>query len=221
MGLNEHLAHANVIGDYLQFLLEAASRLKHPVSKDSPEVKQIRAPLEEHYEDDRGQPAMYQRFESALYDDAPTLVTLWQFMDDYTPEELSVYRRLTDLELEGLSGDRHPRKVFDRSPFGFVALIVGTVTIWMTVLRTYSGDDFLREFLAAVRFNSIVGTIWVVGLFVVVWFILKTHRNNRQVAFLSSVSRSINLYLDRYETVTSNQATPLPSGGTLPHARRA
>ncbi|MGI9473481.1 MAG: hypothetical protein ACR2NZ_18210 [Rubripirellula sp.] len=219
MGLNEHLAHANVIGDYLQFLLEAESRLKRPVSKDSAEVKRIRAPLEEHYQDDRGQAAMYQRFESALYDDAPALVTLWQFMDEFTPEELTVYRRLTQLELEGLSGDRHPRKVFDRSPFGIVALIIGTVTIWMTVLRTYSGDDFLSELLAAVRFNSIVGTIWVVGLFVVVWFILKTHRNNRQVAFLSSVSRSLNLYLDRYETETSASIKPLPA--ELPQSRRA
>ena len=221
MRVNEHLAHANVIGDYLQFLLEANGRLKHPVSDSSPEVKRIRGPLEEHYEDDRGQPAMYQRFESALYDDAPTLITLWHFMDEYTPADLAVYRRLTDLELAGLEGDRHPRKVFDRSPFGFVALIVGTVTIWMTVLKTYSGDDFLGELLAAVRFNSIVGTIWIVGLFVVVWFILKTHRNNCQLAFLSSVARALHLYLDRYEASVPNVATGSQDAGNFPPARSA
>ncbi len=43
----------------------------------------------------------------------------------------------------------------------------------------------------------IAGLVWIVGLFVVLWFILKTMRNNRQVAFLASVARALDLYLSR------------------------
>ncbi len=184
------------IAAYLNFVNQTRQRLKTElVSKADPEVAMIRGSIEEHYQDDRGQPAMYQRFESALYDDAQTLVTLWSGFDCYDREDLRTFQRLTTLEIDGLGGDRHPRKVFDRSPFGFAALIVGTITIWMTILKTYTGED-LSELLALVRFNAIAGTLWIVGLFVVVWYILKTHRNNSQLAFLCSLSRALELYLD-------------------------
>ena len=185
----------NLIGDFLAFLCEARTALKNGrASATDSQVQQIRSPLEEHYVDDQGKPAMYQRFESTLYDDARELVTLWQFFESYSLDQLHTYQRLIRLEHEGLTGDRHPRKVFDRSPFGIVALIVGTITIWMTFLRTYTGED-LSELLELIRFNAIAGIIWIVGLFVVLWYILKTLRNNRQVAVLSSISRALELYL--------------------------
>ncbi|EMI57860.1 hypothetical protein [Rhodopirellula sallentina] len=65
----------------------------------------------------------------------------------------------------------------------------------MTFLRTYTGDD-LSDLLELIRFNSIAGTLWIVGLFLVVWYILKTHRNNVQVALLSSIDRALSIYLD-------------------------
>lgn len=186
---------AQAIADFLQFLQDAQSRLKNQlVPPEASEVQLIRSAVEEHYVDDQGKPAMYQRIESALYDDAQSLLTLWRCFDDYTREELSTFQRLISLELAGLTGDRHPRKVFDRSPFGIAALVVGTITIWMTFLRTYTGED-LSELLELIRFNWIAGTLWVVGLFVVLWFILKTVRNNRQVAFLASVARALDQYL--------------------------
>lgn len=188
---------AGTIAAYLNFLQRARDRLADDlVSQESPDVRVVRAALEEHYVDDQGKPAMYQKFESALYDDARSIFTLWRFFDDYQPGELRSFRHLTSLELGGLTGDRHPRKVFDRSPFGIAALVVGTITIWMTFLRTYTGED-LSELLELIRFNWIVGLVWIVGLFVVLWFILKTVRNNRQVAFLASVARALDLYLPR------------------------
>ena len=181
---------------FLSFLQDARARLsKQLVSQANAEVRMIRGAIESHYVDDQGKPAMYLQFESALYDDAQSMVTLWSCFDDYGQDELSNFKRLIQLELDGLTGDRHPRKIFDRSPFGIAALIVGSITIWMTVLRTYTGED-LSEFLELVRFNWIAGTMWIVGLFVVVWYILKTHRNNCQVAFLGSVARSLDLYLE-------------------------
>ncbi len=187
---------AQMIVAFLSFLQDARARLsKQLVSKANAEVRMIRGAIEDHYIDDQGKPAMYLQFESALYDDAQSMVTLWSCFDDYAREELRNFQPLIRLELDGLTGDRHPRKIFDRSPFGIAALIVGSITIWMTVLRTYTGDD-LSEFLELVRFNWIAGTMWIVGLFVVVWYILKTHRNNCQVAFLGSVARSLDLYLN-------------------------
>ena len=168
------------------------------MSQDTPDVRLIRGAIEEHYVDDQGKPAMYQRFESALYDDSRSILTLWRFFDGFERQQLRDFQQLTSLELHGLTGDRHPRKVFDRSPFGIAALIVGTITIWMTFLRTYTGDD-LSELLELIRFNWIAGLVWIVGLFVVLWFILKTVRNNRQVAFLASISRALDLYLLRDE----------------------
>lgn len=193
---NDSSQRARAIGAFLQFLQDARSRLKTElVCQDTPEIAQIRAPIEEHYVDDQGKPAMYLRFESALYDDAQSIVTLWSYFDDYQREKLRGFRRLAALEIEGLTGDRHPRKVFDRSPFGIAALVVGTITIWMSVLKTYTGED-LSELLELVRFNWLAGTLWIVGLFVVLWYILKTHRNNCQVAFLSSIARALDLYLE-------------------------
>ena len=187
---------SNAISDFLEFLLVAKQALKKwRVGERDPRVQQIRSPLEEHYLDDQGKPAMYQRIESALYDDSPEMVTLWQLFDSYDRDRLRAYQRLLKLEHEGLTGDRHPRKIFDRSPFGIVAIIVGTITIWMTALRTFTGED-LGELLELIHFNWVAGTIWIVGLFVVLWYILKTLRNNQQVAFLSSLDRALTLYLD-------------------------
>lgn len=189
------MRNAQAINAYFGFLVEIRERLRdEKVSAGAEEVTVMRESVEEHYADDQGKPAMYQRFESALYDDAPALVTLWNCFDAYDRDDLRSFQRLTKLEIDGLTGDRHPRKVFDRSPFGVVALVIGTVTIWMTVLSTYSGKDL--GLIEGVRFESIVGVIWIVGLFVVVWYIFKTHRNNIQVAFLSSLARALDLYLD-------------------------
>ncbi|MFG0254161.1 MAG: hypothetical protein ACF787_03540 [Rhodopirellula sp. JB053] len=184
------------IARFLQFIHAASVQLKQAkVSGDDPSVQRIRTAIEEHNVDDQGKPTIYQRFESTFYDDAQSLVTLWSFFDNYSPTELRDFRQLVALEIAGLTGDRHPRKVFDRSPFGIVALVVGTITIWMTFLRTYTGDD-LSDLLELIRFNSIAGTLWIVGMFLVVWYILKTHRNNVQVALLSSIDRALSIYLD-------------------------
>lgn len=180
---------------FLSFLQEARGRLSGQlVPPSDPEVRMIRGAIEDHYTDDQGKPAMYIQFESALYDDAQSMVTLWGCFDEYSRDQLRSFQRLLTLELDGLNGDRHPRKIFDRTPFGIAALIVGSITIWMTVLRTYTGED-LSPMLELVRFNWIAGTMWIVGLFLVVWYILRTHRNNCQVAMLGSISRALDLYL--------------------------
>lgn len=191
----ESIERANQIADFLTFVQEAKRRShENLVSSEIAEVRRINSVIESHYVDDQGKPAMYQSIESALYDDARLLVTLWHFFEQQPQRSLPAFEEMLDLEIDGLNGDRHPRKVFDRSPFGVAALIAGTVTIWMTVFQTYSGDD-LSELLELVRFRSIAGLIWIIGLFVVIWYILKTHRNNRQVAFLASLRRALKLYL--------------------------
>lgn len=137
---------------------------------------------------------MYQKIESAIYDDAPELVTLWRFFSRYKDDRLRIFQKMARLEYDGLTGDCHPRKVFDRSPFGIVALVLGTLTIWMTVLRNYAGENF--GWIEPIKFNWFAGTMWVVGLFLVLWYILKTIRNNKQAAVLASVNRALELYLD-------------------------
>ena len=64
----------------------------------------------------------------------------------------------------------------------------------MTFLRNYSGED-LSDLLELVRFNWIAGTLWIGGMFVFLWFVLKTVRNNKQVALVGSLSRALELYL--------------------------
>ena len=182
------------VSAFLTFVLDAKQELSNPVSAGDPDVRQICDVVEEHYVDDDGRPSMYQRLESALYDDAREIVTLWRFFRKYSAEQPKVFSRMLKLEHDGLTGDRHPRKVFDRSPLGIVALVVGTITIWMTVLRTFTGED-LSELLELIRFDWVAGTLWIVGLFVVLWFILKTLRNNRQVSLISTISRALVLYL--------------------------
>ena len=183
--------------EFLQFLIDARATLKTGlVSKNDPRVQQVREPLEDHYLDDRGHPAMYQKQESAIYDDSRSLVTLWGFLERYDSDQLTRWHRLVQLELAGLTGDRHPRKVFDRSPFGIAAIVIMTVTVWMTVVRNFTGED-VSQLLELLHFNWIAGAIWVGGLFVVLWFILKTMRNNIQLAFLGSLDRALTLYLDQ------------------------
>lgn len=196
---HEGLEHADSrvqsVVEFLAFVLNAKTALSNNlVSSSDRDVKHIRDTVEEHYIDDRGDPAMYQRLESALYDDAREIVTLWKFFSRYDMDQLRTFQSMLKLDYDGLTGDRHPRKVFDRSPFGIAALVVGTITIWMTILRTYTGED-LSELLELIRFNWIAGSMWVIGLFVVLWYILKTVRNNRQVAVISSISRALELYL--------------------------
>lgn len=185
-----------LVGEFLNFVLDARTAIKKSlVPGNDPQVQEMRSPVEQHYVDDDGKQAMYQRIESALYDDARPMVTLWRFFESYDRHQLQSFRKLLDLEIDGLAGDRHPRKVFDRSPFGIAAIVVGTITIWMSLIRTFTGED-LAELLELVRFNWVSGLIWIVGLFVVLWYILKTQRNNQQVAVLSSIRRALDLYLD-------------------------
>ena len=187
---------AQGIQEFMAFMHSMRERLKSQlVSEDTADVQKIREVVEEHYINDQGKPAIYQRFESVLYDDAPRIITLWGMFSEYSTEQLQQFRRLVKLELQGLTGDRHPRKVFDRSPFGVAALIVGAITVWMSFLRTMTGKDDMSDLLLLVQFNWVEGAIWIVGLFVVLWYILKVSRNDRQVAFLASLSRALDLYL--------------------------
>ena len=183
------------IQDFLAFLQVTRERLaSEKVPETSEDVQRIRSAVDEYREDDRGNLTKYQRFESVFYDDAPQLLTLWQIFADFDTEQLRRFQGMVQLELKGLTGDRHPRKVFDRSPFGLAALTIGTITVWMTFVRNYSGED-LSELLELIRFNAVVGLTWIVGLFVVLWYILRVFRNNRQVAFLASLSRALDVYL--------------------------
>lgn len=59
------------IGEFLEFLVQTRTALRESKAAErDAAVELIREPLEDHYLDDRGQPAMYQRLESALYDDS-------------------------------------------------------------------------------------------------------------------------------------------------------
>ena len=116
------------IGAFLVFLQNARRRLRDQmVAKAAPQVQHIGQPREGNYVGDQGKLAMYQKFESVIYDDARAMVTLWQFFDEYERKELRQFQRLTALGSRGRKGDRHPRNVFDRLPLGVAALIVGTV----------------------------------------------------------------------------------------------
>jgi hypothetical protein len=107
------------IGAFLGFLEQARLELRrNRVSERSETVTRIRAAVEEHYVDDQNRPAMYQKFESALYDDAPAFATLWPFFRRYELDDLRRFEHLLGMELAGLTGDRHPRSIFARSPFG-------------------------------------------------------------------------------------------------------
>lgn len=197
----------DAIAEFLAFVLRAKQELaENRAGANEADVLTIRDVVEEHYIDDRGAPAMYQQLESAIYDDAASIVTLWRMFDGYPRQQLASWQKLLRMEYEGLVGDRHPRKVFDRSPFGIAALVVGTFTVWMTFLRNYTGED-LSDLLELVRFNWIAGSLWIGGLFVFLWFVLKTVRNNKQVALLGSVSRALELYLEfPPESATRRQA---------------
>ena len=199
---------ANTVSEFLIFLSTAQDELKNNLATANDEtVRLMREPLEEHYLDDQGKPAVYQRFESALYDGSHELTTFWRFLERYDRKKLRRFQKLIEMEVEGLSTDRHPRKVFDRSPLGILAIIVGTITVWMTVVRNFTGED-MSILLELIRFNFIAGAVWIGGLFVALWFILKIYRNNRQLAFLGSLKRAMHLYLeDPTESLTSFRAS--------------
>ena len=187
------------IGAFLGFLEQARLELRrNRVSERSETVTRMRAVVEEHYVDDQNRPAMYQKFESALYDDAPAFATHWPFFRRYELDDLRRFEHLLGMELAGLTGDRHPRSIFARSPFGVAALVVGTLSVWWAVIKTVSDEDMVSVFLSdLVLANAwVTGTAWIVGMFVVLWYILKTARNRAQVASLSSINRALALYLE-------------------------
>lgn len=192
------------LAEYLKFIGDARSCLKrNKISKHHPEVKAIRSEVEDDYKDDRGEPAMYQKFESALYEDAPTLVSLWRFMQGYNFEQLYLFHKLTLIELDGLRGDYHPMAIFGRSVLGTGALVLSGMTVWSGLINLVSNEEagnwfteLLRSFLSPSIENSLVGVVMLVGMFVVIWYPLRMVRNRKQVAFLSSLSRALALYLD-------------------------
>lgn len=192
------------LAEYLKFIGDARSYIKiNKTSKHHPEVKAIRSEVEDDYKDDRGEPAIYQKFESALYEDAPTLVSLWQFMQGYTYEQLCLFHKLTLIELDGLKGDYHPMAIFGRSVLGTGALVLSGMTIWSGLISLVANEEagnwfteLLRSLLSPSIENSLVGVVMLVGMFVIIWYPLRMVRNRKQVAFLSSLSRALALYLD-------------------------
>jgi hypothetical protein len=204
---------------FLQFLTEARFFLKqNQVSKHHPDVQCIRRAAEEDYHDESGQTATYQKYESTFYEDAPALVTLWSFFKKYESDKLRRYHKLTMVELEGLKGDHHPMAILGRSVLGTAALLMSGVTVWWGLIKVVSEDDpgnlfseLSRSLLSPVMVNRIVGMIWLVGMFVVVWYALRMVRNRKQVAFLSSLSRALGLYLDDVEPRIKTKGSGLHS----------
>jgi hypothetical protein len=201
---SEHKELTGQLAEYLKFIGDARSYIKqNKTYKHHPEVKAIRSEVEDDYQDDHGEPAIYQKFESALYEDAPALVSLWRFMRGYNDEQLCLFHKLTLIELDGLRGDYHPMAIFGRSVLGAGALVLSGMTVWSGLINLVSNEDagnwfteLLHSFLSPSIENSLVGVVMLVGLFVVIWYPLRMVRNRKQVAFLSSLSRALTLYLD-------------------------
>ena len=201
------------LAGFMKFIVEAKSFLKqHKASKDHPDVQRIRGELEERYRDERGRAAVYQIHESALYEDAPVILTLRQFFERYTPDQLRQYHKLTNTELCGLKGDHHPTAILGRSWIGTGALLLSAITIWLGLIKLVAIDnsdslsaEFLRDLVSPSMVNRLVGVICVVGLFVVIWYSLRMVRNRKQVAFLSSLSRALDLYLDDIDLISANR----------------
>jgi hypothetical protein len=196
------------LAEFLKFTSEARSFLKQgKVSKHHPDVQRIRSEVVENYRDERGQSAVYQKYESALYEDAPAIVTLWGFFQAYDCDQLHRYHKLTITELGGLKGDQHPMAILGRSVLGTGALLLSGVTVWWGLIELVSVDDtgnlftmFLHSLLSPTMVNRLVAVVWLVGIFVVVWYALRMVRNRKQVAFLSSLSRALELYLDEMDS---------------------
>lgn len=203
-----HKVLSGNLADFLQFLSEALTFLKKSkISKRNPDVQHIRSKVEENNHNNHGQRSTYQKYESAFYENAPAIVTLWGFFQTYDNDQLRRYHRLTLTELNGLKGDRHPMSILGLSILGTVALLFTAITVWWGIIKLASGDHprkFFTELLhylsSSPMVNSIVGIIWLVGLFVVVWYVVRMVRNRKQVAFLYSLSRALELYLDHVDS---------------------
>ena len=129
--------------------------------------------------------------------DAEVFATLWPFFRRYELDELRRFERLLALELAGLTGDRHPRSIFARSPFGLVALVVGTLSAWWAVVKTVSGEKTPISLSDLGLASSwVTAAAGLVGIGVVLWYTLKTARNRAQVASLSSITRALALYVE-------------------------
>ena len=195
----------DLLADFLHFISDARSFLKrNKVSKHHPDVQRIRGEVEAADDEDNGQSVKYQNFESTLFEDAQVLVTLLDFFQTYDDEKLGRFHKLTLMELNGLTGDYHPMAILGRSVLGTAALILGGVTFFWGLIRLFSGDDiaklfpaFLNTILSAAMVNRIVGIICLVGMFVFIWYLLRMVRNRKQVAFLGSLSRALEFYLER------------------------
>jgi hypothetical protein len=192
------------LADFLQFLSEARSFLKqNQVSKSHADVQRIRSEVEENSHDDRGYQELHQKYESTFYENASTIVTLWDFLQKYECDQLRRYHKLTLMELNGLTSDLHPMAILGRSVLGTAALLFSGVAVWWGLVKLVSEDnpgnlfsELLHNLLSTAMVNRILGVIWLVGIFVVIWYVLRMVRNRKQVAFLSSLSRAIELYLD-------------------------
>lgn len=186
------------IAGFLRFVEEAQNHLhEHLVSDKSLEVREIREAIEARTDDNTRVP----RIQSALYDDARALVTLWTFFRAYDHEQLQRFARMVKLELQGLTGDLHPRSVFARSPLGIAALGGAIISVWWAIVTTVSGVDVsgfrstLEEGLGDTVITILVFVAFFGGLFVGIYYFVKIGEYRAQIADLSSIARALDLYL--------------------------
>ena len=116
---------------------------------------------------------------------------------------MCTYYKLTLTEIDGLKGDYHPMAIFGRSVFGTGALVLSGITVWWGLIKLVTIDEtgnwlaeLIRSLLSSDMENRVVGMILLVGMFVVIWYPIRMVRNRKQVAFLSSLSRALALYID-------------------------
>lgn len=188
------------LADFLRFVGDARTFLeKNRLSEKHPDVARIRDVVEEHSRDEQERATTYQKYESALYEDAPAIVTLWSFFRNYDPLRLQRYRSLTAMELRGLSGDFHPTAILGRSLLGKAALLLSAFTVWSGIIGLVSAANSgnpLPALLGPSLANGLAGFVWVAGMFIVLWYVIRMTRNRKQVAFLASLSRALTLYLE-------------------------
>lgn len=172
------------------------------VSKHHPAVQQIRGKVEEINTDNRNEQVLYQKFESTFYEDAQAIVTLMAFFQSYDKSQLQHYHQLVQMELNGLTGDYNPTAILGRSILGTAALLLSGITVWWGLIKMVSMNQpahevppLLQGLFSTAITNRLVGIIWIVGMFVVIWYVVRMVRNRKQVSFLSSLSRALELYL--------------------------
>ena len=172
MNLQIHKKHpwSDLLLEFYDFVEESRDFLKtHPKNKISSElISKLESKIEVIKESSSGRQYKESKFDSAIYRDIEVLLVLRELLVKYTDVELNSFKKIIEIEFQGLECDLNPKTMLLASLPGVIFLGLGLIATWSAIWANYFDLNMVGAFFPCVsRCSSDSSSSSITMIFVV------------------------------------------------------